>query len=98
MTLIKGNLSTDLPAKIEQFKTEFAGIQKKYTTWFRKGTINRPQRVKDQLTNHCFIALKDEHIIFGFLHNSTLPQNIRKECIRAFNKIFNDITKAKQRA
>jgi hypothetical protein len=64
-------------------------IEKQYSDFFE----NRESKFKelephDRLHNHWILFQENDLIKFGFEYKSDLPEYIRKECIKVFEKVF----------
>jgi hypothetical protein len=74
--------------KINKLKSGLLEIEENHQKYFeeKKGKFIKDEC--DKLHNHCITITNSGEIIFGFINDSDLHENIRKECIKLFSGIF----------
>ncbi len=85
-----GNMETKSKiSKEEEFKLILKSIENEYIDYFMN-TKSLFYEIEDRnfLHNHWELIFEDGKVIFSFREGTDLPENIKKECIRAFNKVF----------
>jgi len=91
---IKENLNelifgSEAAEKINMLETGLLEIEENHQNYFeeKKGKFSKDEC--DKLHNHYITTTNSGVITFEFIKDSDLHENIRKECIKLFNGIFN---------
>ncbi|WP_448702735.1 hypothetical protein ACFGVR_10315 [Mucilaginibacter sp. AW1-3] len=78
------------PTLKEQFTVRLRQIELMHIDWFKKRPAMYDQNKHDSLMYHIFSEQYGNTFSFIFWKYSELPENIRKECVKAFKEIFED--------
>lgn len=80
----------DFVQKLANFESELLKVEAKHVEWFKSRESKYPNQKHDTIKNHYALAYSqnDPTIRFGFMPDSDLPDNIRKECNEVFSYHF----------
>lgn len=73
--------------KMSKLREGLAAIETNNTNYFESRKTNSGD--SDCLSDHYVLLQNSDTIIFGFIENTDIPENIKAESIELFNAIFN---------
>jgi hypothetical protein len=83
---------TTLPASdstnLNKFTTILAQIEQRHINWFKTRPAIFDSQEHDCLSNHTFTEIDGDGVNFNFWKYSELPENIKNDCLVAYNEVF----------
>ncbi|WP_396171733.1 hypothetical protein [Flavobacterium sp.] len=82
----------DFNEKQKKFNEGLDNINSKYKEYFDARKSKQFPKEKDSLALHYWIINQYGNLTFGFLPESDIDENIKKESVNLFHEIFHDKT------
>jgi hypothetical protein len=82
-------LSTNIGSgKQGLFMQKLNEVEQRYIDWFKKRPALFDSQEYDSIQNHTFSEVDDDSVRFNFWKYSELPENIKTDCLLAFEEVY----------